>query len=282
MTRDTKLALVVGFALVLAVGVLISDHFASGYRTPPADLVEQPARPEARDLVRSAGEAVAPRVREHRVLPTGPVELRLGTRPDADGVSTPRSAPRGLLPHELAARESRLVLPLADVEIRPRGEPDKSVAPGGASSGPDHAVSERWHVVVSGESLWTIAERYYGTGSASGGLARANADRVSKSGMVRVGVRLRIPAPEALGLKGKLPAEVAHETPAPRGPGSHKRSLTLTGGTHTVRKNETLSEIASRELGRSTRMGEIVALNRDQISDPDEIRAGMVLRLPKK
>ncbi len=46
-------------------------------------------------------------------------------------------------------------------------------------------------------------------------------------------------------------------------------------------KGETLSEIAQKVLGRASRMEEILELNRELIADPDEIRAGMVLRLPK-
>ena len=47
---------------------------------------------------------------------------------------------------------------------------------------------------------------------------------------------------------------------------------------YTVRPGDTLSEIASRELGTVRRMDEILALNADL--DPDHVLAGQVLRLP--
>ena len=38
MTREHKLALVVGFGLILIVGILISDHFSTTARLATADL----------------------------------------------------------------------------------------------------------------------------------------------------------------------------------------------------------------------------------------------------
>ena len=47
-----------------------------------------------------------------------------------------------------------------------------------------------------------------------------------------------------------------------------------------VRRGDTLSEIAQRELGDAGRWREIFELNRDVIEDPDEIFPGQVLVLP--
>lgn len=49
---------------------------------------------------------------------------------------------------------------------------------------------------------------------------------------------------------------------------------------HVVERGETLSEIAERHLGSHTRFREIYELNRDLLSDPDAVRAGMRLRIP--
>ena len=38
MTRENKLALVIGFALIVFVGVLVSDHFSAARLNEPADL----------------------------------------------------------------------------------------------------------------------------------------------------------------------------------------------------------------------------------------------------
>lgn len=53
-----------------------------------------------------------------------------------------------------------------------------------------------------------------------------------------------------------------------------------TPATYTVKAGDTLSGIAQKTLGDSKRWPEIHALNRDQISNPNVIRPGMVLKLP--
>jgi nucleoid-associated protein YgaU len=49
---------------------------------------------------------------------------------------------------------------------------------------------------------------------------------------------------------------------------------------HVVREGETLSEIAAATLGSSRRWPELVAANRDRISDPDRVLPGTELRIP--
>lgn len=49
---------------------------------------------------------------------------------------------------------------------------------------------------------------------------------------------------------------------------------------YTVRAGDTLSGIAKKKLGDAGRWPEIFELNRDVISDPDEIFPGQVLVLP--
>tara|TARA_R110002095_G_scaffold171518_2_gene149096 strand:- start:7208 stop:8536 length:1329 start_codon:yes stop_codon:yes gene_type:complete len=49
---------------------------------------------------------------------------------------------------------------------------------------------------------------------------------------------------------------------------------------HTVKAGETLSEISIRYLGTSRKYQEIFNLNRDQLRSPNDIRAGMKLRIP--
>ena len=60
----------------------------------------------------------------------------------------------------------------------------------------------------------------------------------------------------------------------PRGPAGSTPVL------YTVRRGDTLSAIAERELGDADRWPEIFGLNREMIEDPDEILPGQVLVLP--
>jgi nucleoid-associated protein YgaU len=51
--------------------------------------------------------------------------------------------------------------------------------------------------------------------------------------------------------------------------------------TYTVKSGDTLSKIARDHLGNANAYMEIFNLNRDQLSDPDKIKPGQVLKLPQ-
>jgi LysM repeat protein len=117
----------------------------------------------------------------------------------------------------------------------------------------DHAVH---HVVQAGDDLWSLAEQYYGEGydwrkiaAANPGVLTGGPDRL------QVGWRLRIP-------------DLDQDADA------GDRVIT-------VRRGDTLSSIAERELGTSDRWNDIFHLNRAQLSDPDELAVGMRLVLPE-
>ena len=50
--------------------------------------------------------------------------------------------------------------------------------------------------------------------------------------------------------------------------------------TYTVKAGDTLSRIAKEYLGNASDYMKIFELNKDQLSDPDQIKPGQVLRLP--
>jgi nucleoid-associated protein YgaU len=50
--------------------------------------------------------------------------------------------------------------------------------------------------------------------------------------------------------------------------------------TYTVKSGDTLSSIAQAKLGNAGAYMKIFDLNKDQLSDPDKIKPGQVLRLP--
>jgi nucleoid-associated protein YgaU len=50
--------------------------------------------------------------------------------------------------------------------------------------------------------------------------------------------------------------------------------------TYTVKSGDTLSQIAKEHLGNAGAYMKIFELNKDQLSDPDRIKPGQVLRLP--
>ena len=113
------------------------------------------------------------------------------------------------------------------------------------------------HVVKAGDDLWSLAERYYGDGRDWRKIAAAN-PKVLTGGpdRLQVGWRLKIPD-----LDEGIPE-------------AGRRIVT-------VRRGDSLSSIAERELGARARWKEIFHVNRAQLSDPDEIAVGMKLVIPK-
>jgi nucleoid-associated protein YgaU len=55
-----------------------------------------------------------------------------------------------------------------------------------------------------------------------------------------------------------------------------------TGSSYTVKAGDTLSKIAKEKLGDATSYMDIFNLNRDQLTDPDKIKPGQVLKIPQK
>lgn len=51
--------------------------------------------------------------------------------------------------------------------------------------------------------------------------------------------------------------------------------------THTVAKGDTLSALAQKFYGKASEYTRIYAANRDQLSDPDKINVGQVLKIPE-
>ena len=54
----------------------------------------------------------------------------------------------------------------------------------------------------------------------------------------------------------------------------------ITGHTYVVRVGDTLSKIAEKMLGDSGASTDIFNANRDQLSDPNALRPGQVLKIP--
>jgi nucleoid-associated protein YgaU len=69
-------------------------------------------------------------------------------------------------------------------------------------------------------------------------------------------------------------AAPAQAPPAPAAPPAAE------GKTYTVQPGDTLSKIAKEHLGNANAYMKIFDANKDQLSDPDRIRPGQVLRIP--
>lgn len=278
MTREHKLALIVGFSLVLVVGILISDHLSPAsldepletlsfnlplaepepFVVPSTRLREADSEPPAQS---EAAQPAQTSTREPIVLPaaeppkaamsspTGPVEIVQGSgRSGGPAVTTDSSASPvpGFVPVE----------------------PERSVRVQVTESAAVYAK----YVVQEGDTVAGIARRFLGSDVRWPEIQALNPDRVGKDGSVRAGVTLKVPASSPAGgrLLNTQGSTLARAGAADAG---SKRI-------YVVKANDTLSQIAQRELGTSKRMDEILRLNKDKIQNPDEIYEGLKLVLP--
>lgn len=81
-----------------------------------------------------------------------------------------------------------------DRDKEKKKKPDFSnVESGSSSTAPEARTGGRTHVVEKGESLWAIAERYYGNGNEWPRIHEANRERIEDPDVIHPGWELTIP-----------------------------------------------------------------------------------------
>lgn len=263
MTREQKLALIIGFSLVLLVGVLVSDHLSGARSAQLADVgsvLEEAAPPPLRAVLPETG-----------VRDLTPREIPVGTL-----AATPEPA-NPQLAQAKAAEDPSLYDTLreqfreAPTPVAAKVDP----APTETASAPrvaDPLVADQRPAAVAhyrvrpGDSLWSIAEDHYGRSALALRLAEYNVahGRLRDPDTIRVGATLLLPEPRVL--DASLAAAPPTKEPKAR--------------TYTVKRGDTLGEIAQRELGSARRTAALLNANAGVLDDPDDLRVGMVLRLP--
>lgn len=263
MTHQNKIALVVGFALVILAGVLISDHLSQARMDPPPRLPPRET-PIAASITDRA--EIIDLTGPFRLDP-GPAHPVHGADPVFDHRPEPEPPARRFeaAPGDEAAPTRRPVPEAAAA----RNESAAANAPQPPARGEAPAT----HVVRAGESLSSICMRHYRDPGLAEALARANG--LDDPDHVVAGTRLRVPARAALeaGSEGGGGAAPARVTAPAAGPQT---------ATYTVRPGETLRRIAKRLLDSPAEWPRLYELNRDVIEDPDHLVAGTVIRVPPR
>ena len=168
--------------------------------------------------------------------------------------------------------------PMDEMPIVPPAEDDsfqRSQPPALGQIETAPAQVERYEV-KRGDTLSSICAEYYGDAHLFPALQDANG--LKKNHTLVPGQTISLPPKAALTSKRQQAA------PPPQTAQPEKPAATETirrNRTYTVRKGDMLIPIARRELGDGRRANEIFEMNRDQLSSPDDIQPGMVLKLPE-
>lgn len=315
MTRELKLALIVGFSLVLVVTVLISDHLSRARTSTLDDTVSErpalapPAPSEYADAtpsvsVRPPSGALTPEPAPDRyaqgpdlmsgVTPAEvdepPVEITLGRGARALETDSTLAALRREV-ERLGGRieNGEIHLPPA-VRIDPPAAtpPGRSastqppapapVVPGPSGVHPLSRAATREYTVQTGDSAYRIAQREIGSGDDWRLLVDLNPGKITPDGRVRLGQKILVPVRP--GTPGAAATSTGPRATPQAAPAGTRQALPAGTRTYTVQKGDTLGQIASRELRSARRVREIIDLNKDVIKNPDMVPAGTVLRLP--
>jgi len=244
MTRENKLALVIGFGLMLFVGILVSDHF-SAQRFDPATVAEaQPKTTETEPVQLDAvgGDALVDGRVNLGLEGTGTPPDFFGCAFDAHGNPVP-FVPQEGLPVEVAKTD---------------GPPVK------------------FHKVQKGETFWSIAAREYGDGSLATKLQDYNKAVSPDAAKLALNSDLRIPPIDVLKpgavAKSASPSgtTVVRTTPEPK-------VAARVAATVTVGKGDTAYGIAQKQ---GIKVAEL--LKHNGIKDPAALKPGQTLKIPTK
>lgn len=294
MTRESKLALIIGITLILLVGVLLSDHLSGATEARFDTTAEPGAEDRPVTPLPGAGDAIdvlagpAQPVWSGGVFPTlgpgapgltgdtlgsdgAPVVISQGV---ASEVALARGDGRGVLDqtldrlnHSAESAIDRFVM--AEPPTLIASKLFVPVEPGAVTVPPRDrrhsatvdAGEAVVHTVVEGDNLYRIALKYLGDGDRWPELQRLNADVLGSGSALQIGMRVKV---------GRATAPFAAQSAEPERPARR----------YVVLKGDMLSEISQKLLGTTRRMHEIVELN--ALKDPDDIRVGQTLKIPAR
>jgi len=135
---------------------------------------------------------------------------------------------------------------------------------GGTIPGALTQTDTKEHVVVNGETLWSIAEDSFGSGYNWVDIKSANA---LETDTIEVGQKLIIPD-----VSPKQPTSTEEEAVSPQ-------TSSVTDDSYTVAKGDSLWKIAVRAYGDGFKWVEIARAN--NLANPNIIHAGNILTLPR-
>ena len=277
MNRETKVGLVVGLGIVLLIGIVVSDHLSVVQKHPMPKLIKLDSPAGSGDSARVGWES------KPGYLEQTDNQLSPSTGNPRTGEFTPNSnSPQRILPiptpQELDVQSPRTEMEtevkVPAVVARKETTPAESTGDGAPDTinkengnGNVKTRTKIIHRVQAGETLWLIAQRYYGRGEVWRRIAKANPRLVQANGWVQVGSRLIVSFDQNEEERsGQNVSTSASKTKS-------DRPIRVVAG-------DTLSRLAARYLGAADRWPEIMAANREMLTRPEHLREGMTLRLP--
>lgn len=311
MTKETKIGLLVGMGFIILIGILVSDHLSEAQKQKPGDMRWDNTQALTYDATPVTPEVNAP-YQINRVetldqnLPDNSVDINAGVY-RGGGAVPPRIEDDVNEGADSGSYEPNVitippVVPNGD-ELPPvsggnsgiansgvndmRNHPELEVVPGPGGNGrkliDDHETEKmasepvkkgREHHIRSDETLSDISKEYYGTTKHWRLIAEYNRKEIPNPNVIRAGVRIIIPdlpsAKKEEVKKSPVVKEVKKEAP--------KAEF----DSYTVKSGDVLSRLAARFYGKQSAWLKLYELNKSVIDDPDRLKPGTVIRVPRQ
>lgn len=314
MTRELKLALIVGFSLVLFVTVLVSDHLSRARRAELPRIAEPTSSltimPPAAEIKPAADRAVTPTetpAPRHTPLPGDPGSPFGPSTPTIAGAQNPAQpqpgdkvalgplvtpVERGILPQDGAQIDNPILIDLSakpqpSAATQTAGDPAPGAEPRVTEPPAPVAPKVDEYTIEEGDTLYELSRRFYKDARHWKALQAYNRDRLTKDGQPRAGASIRVPSldvllgrPATQVARAELPPMVEPRRKAePTNPQPVKpQPVKPATKTYKVQKNDTLTGIAQRLLGSQKRVNDLIKANPS--IDPDNMKIGTELRIP--
>jgi nucleoid-associated protein YgaU len=125
-------------------------------------------------------------------------------------------------------------------------------------------------VVKENDTLWSLSQKFYEGRKNWWFIYEANKDRIDDPNVLKAGVEII------------MPEENASSQPSrEQGATASAPSAVDQKGSYTVKPYDTLIKIAQKVYGSDRYWRDIWAANENQIQNPDDLKVGMILKLPK-
>lgn len=142
----------------------------------------------------------------------------------------------------------------------------------------------RVYTVKPDETYWSISKKIYGSIRFFQALEEHNRSRISSAKRLRPGMKVLVPEEKILLARySQIIPGAGKSSDSDQSEQGHQGLFFTPSGQPMFRigEEDTLSDIAHKHLGRTTRWVEIFSLNRDRVKTPDRLKIGTVLRLPR-
>jgi nucleoid-associated protein YgaU len=282
MASDAKIGLLLGLVFIFIIALIINGLPSFHESGNNNELTTK--------MVHSQNNPPAIAAKERREV----INLRETAERKPAQAELPSAANQDIQPAEVVPESDSVAKETAAVEAIAAAAQAVAAKDEGQETESNEAVLSKIYVVSEGDSLASIARKFYGSqqGSKKVNVIRifdANRKLLKSPDEIQIGQKLVIPPllVAAAPNKGKV-ASVLSETEFTKVDSVGKRHLEANGrqaeqnSGYVVREGDSLWRIAAEQLGNGSRYSEIAELNAGVLDSEDNLSIGMHLKMPAR